>query len=315
MEYGKILIKSWQYLKRYKYLWFLGLLAGNSINSVFYSGNGSQPDLEQIDGLKKLNPLNSTGELVSANVERAGKVLGENISNSYTEQPLFWGTIVLIILVLLILAIYLSITSKGALVFSIDGLEDGKKMDLKTSWALGHEFFWRRVSFALLVFVLYFVPLLILSIPVIVLAVFEMVIPAVILGILLCLVYFAYSVYLSLFIPYAERILFLGGKNAYDALKSGLKTFNHNWKELILIYLIILGITLAFGIALAIVFFLLLVVLGLMSLLFYSISSILGIIVISILGIAVLLLFAIAGGGISAYSSSVLTMAYRSVRK
>jgi len=315
MKYGEILKKSWDYIKRYKFLWLLGILAGNSVGTSFYNGSNYQYGGEELQRFRDFDPINNTGEIVSASVNSVGKVLGESVTDTVSAEPLYWGIFLVVILVLILLAIYLSVTSKGALVHSIDKLEEGKAVNLKSSWALGHKFFWRRVSFALLAFVIYFVPLFILSIPVLILSIYEIWVPAVILGILLFLIYLAYSIYLSLFVPYAERILFLDGKNAYEALKSGLETFNHNWRELVLIYLIVIGISLAFGIVLAVTGFVLLIVFGLISLLFYSISSVLGIVVISILGLAVFLAFLIAGGGLSAYISSILTMAYRSVRK
>jgi len=315
MKYSEILKKSWEYLKKYKFLWFLGILAGNSVGTSIYNGSGYRFDGQELEKIQDLNPIDATGEVVSASVNSVGKVLGESVSNTFSTQPVYFGILLAVIFIILLLIIYLSITSKGALVLSIDRLEEGKNASLKSSWTLGQKFFWRRLSFALLVFVVYFIPLLILSIPVLMLSIYEVWIPAVIFGILLFLIYLAYSVYLSLFVPYAERILFLDGKNAYEALKSGFKTLNHNWRELVLIYLIVLGITLAFGVALAIVSFFLLIIFGLISLFFYSLSTVLGIIIISVFGLAVFVALLIAGGGLSAYTSSVITMAYRSVRK
>lgn len=226
MNYSEILKKSWNYIIKYKYLWFLGILAGNTIGGTFYNGSSYQFEQPDLDNIKNYNPIESTGEVVRANVDSAGKVLGESVSNALSEDPVIIITIVLVVFFLVVLAIYLSLTSKGALVFSIDRAEEGKKIDLKSTWLLGQRFFWRRFSFALLVFFLMLVPLLVLSIPVTILAVYELVIPTIVLGLLLLLVFMAYAIYLSLLIPYSERALYLNKKSAYDSLIAGYKTFN-----------------------------------------------------------------------------------------
>ncbi len=314
MKYGEILSKSWKYLKKYKFLWLLGVLAGNSLSTSFYGGTNTSFNGGELEKIQDVNPINNTSEIVSASVKSVGKVLGENVSDSFTDQPAFWGLIFIVIVLLLIIAIYLSITSKGALIFSINGLEEGKTADLKSSWLLGQKFFWRRISFALIVFLLYLLPLMILSIPVIVLAVFDLAIPAIIFSVLLGLIFLAYSIYLSLFLPYGERILYLEKKTAYKALKAGYKTFNRNWRELVLIYLIILGITFAVGIALMTGMAFIILVLGVISFILYSISAILGIIIGSIFALIVFVALLIVGGGLSAYTSSILTMVYRSIK-
>lgn len=315
MNYGEILKKSWDYIKKYKFLWLLGLLASNCIGTTFYNGGSYHLDGGKLEDIKNIDPAGLTAEIVRANVDGIGKVLGESVSDVFNDDPLAVGVVAVVLLLLFILTIYLSITSKGALIFSIDRAESGKSISLKKTWLLGKKYFWRRLSLTLQFFVLFFVPLLILSIPIIILAVYELMLPAVIFGILMLLVFVVYSVYLLFFLPYSERELFLNKKSAYNSLKSGLRIFTNNWRELILVYLIMMGISFIAGVVLAVASLIAMVLLGIISFAVYAIFPALGLLVSGFFIIAIFISLAVAGGGLSAFTSSVFTLAYRSINK
>ena len=303
MDYGKILKRSFDLVWRNRFLWFLGLFAGGSgVNLFNYSGNGSNFKWEDFKSV----PTNQAQSMVSNNFSEAGKVLGEKI----TSNDIWIIVLTVIGFLLLLTLIYLSVSAKGALTLSIATLNDEKKINLRGAWKLGHKFFWRRLSFAILLFALSVIPLIVLVIPVVILAIFNLVIPAVVLGIIFGLAYIVFILYIALVAPYAERILFIQNKKSLAALKLGVLFFNKYWKNITLVYLILLGV--GFGVGMALFFSTLICgllafgIVALISLVSHLVAIIFGI----ILALAILIALIILSGGVSAFSWSVITLTY-----
>lgn len=153
--------------------------------------------------------------------------------------------------VLLSVIVYINITAKVSIVRSVFLLNDGKEMGFKKAWLEGHRFFWRRLSFGVVMVLLVSAPLFLLVIPVILLGIYEMALPAIILGAVFFVLLMAYWFYLGFIATYAERILLLEKVRPVESLKRGLKLFNRNWKSLLLLFLILLAAGIGAGLLIA----------------------------------------------------------------
>jgi hypothetical protein len=73
----------------------------------------------------------------------------------------------------------------------------------------------------------------------------------------LCIILIVLGVFLSLLRPFFVRMTALEGKAIGDSFRSGWTMFKRNWKSAVVMWLVMLGIGIGFGIAATILFFLL----------------------------------------------------------
>lgn len=307
MNHLKLLKESYSLVLKHKYLWFLGIFLGGGVGSNFlnYSNNYSPSEIKQ-------NSSGDIASLVSANVKDAGQVLGDKISTGISNAE--WVIAAIFILLIILIAVYVSITAKGATTWATTKLHSGTKFGLRDAWKTGHKFFWRRLSFDIIVGASVLVIMAILAVPVILLAIFELVIPAVVLGILFGLAFFAFVIYLSLFLPYSERILFLENKKTTQAIFEGYRLFNKNWINLLLMYLILFAISIAVAIGIAFVFVISgLVVFG-VGAAFYFINHVAGYVIGGLLGLLLFIALIVLGGAIQSFNWAVITLAYKEAK-
>lgn len=307
MNHLKILKESYSLVLKHKYLWFLGLFLGGGIGSNFltYTNNNNS------GGIKR-DSSGNIASLVSANVKDVGQVLGDKISAGMSNVE--WVIAAIFILLLIVILIYLYITARGATTWAIAKIHSGVKFGLGDAWKMGRKCFWRRLSFDIITGASVLVIMSILATPVILLAIFELVVPAIVLGILFGLAFFAFVFYLSLFLPYSERILFLENKKTFPALLEGFRLFNKNWVNLLLMYLIIFAIGIAVGIGLAFA----ILICGLLAFgigaAFYIVSHIAGYVIGGLIGFAMFLALIIFCGALQSFNWAVITLAYKEVK-
>lgn len=306
MDYLKILKDSFNLVIKNKFLWFLGIFLGSGGFSNVFSNIPSSSDYNNFkqDG--------NIADITYANVKGVGKVLGEKTS-AYSADTFVWVSIAIIVLMLLLLMIYLTITARGAATWSIVKLKEGNKYSLAEAWKMGHKYFWRRLSYALIVAAAIIVVLGVLVTPVAILAIYELIIPAVIIGIIFFLVLMAFFIYISLFLPYSERVLFLENKKPVEAIRSGAKLFNKNWANLLVMYLIIMGV--GIGITIGICLALLMsgsLIFGVAALI-YLLNHIAAYVFGGLGALAIFFVLIVLGGILQAFNWSVMTLAYKEV--
>lgn len=307
MNHLKVLKESYLLVLKHRYLWFLGLLlgAGSGVNLYNFGNNNSEI-------FKQDNSSQNVASLVSANVKDAGQVLGEKISANMSNME--WAITVVSILLIIIALIYLNITAKGAATWAISKLKSDTKFSFSEAWNMGHKYFWRRLSYGIVVGASVLIIMAVLATPVILLAIFELIIPAVVTGIILGLAFCALVIYLSLFLPYSERILFLDNKKTFEAFFAGFKLFNKNWVNLLLMYLILfaIGIVAAIGLVIA------LLLCGLLAFgvgaAFYFMNHIAGYAIGGLIGLVLFLAFLILNGALQSFNWAVITLSYKEVR-
>lgn len=302
MDHLEILKRSFSILLKNKYLWFLGLFAGGGIGS-FSCYNINSSDLK--DNFKV------TGTDVTASAKAAGKILSDSVSNNIHLSNPFWVFVSVLILILVLLLIYVSIVSRGAIIVATDELDKEKNFGLKDSWKFGHRFFWRRLSFGLIIFLVVVLVLSVLTFPVILLAIFEHTILAIIAGIILGFIAVAFLIYLSLIIPIAERVLFLERVAISKSFFRGSDIFRGNWLNYILLYLVLSGINIIITIGLVFVLVVIALIVFAISVLLLFLSPIFSAVTAGILVFCAALALLAFVGAKQAFSSTVLTLGYK----
>ena len=306
VDFGSVIKKAWQYTWKYKYLWFLGILTGGG-----FSGGGNNINYLINSGSENQNWQNIFHNHAVSSSPIMGKILGA------TDYSISTGFIVFMSLLGLILAIaliYLQITARGAIITAVDKLDQNQHFTLGNSWHAGHKYFWRIFLFTLLLVFIILVPLAFLFTPVAIMASLRWYIPAVIVGIIFALIFVVYAIYIALIVQFGERILVLEDKGPWQSIIIGEKFFRKNWKNVLLTYLINMAVAMLAGIVVVIAC---LIVVGLLFGIVYGIytaNSTAAIVVAIPLGLAVLIALMIIGGIISAYQSSILTLAYKEIK-
>jgi len=295
MDYFGIIKKAYEVTTRHKFLWIFGILAGGyggfkSMNFNFgnYSGNGSEWQ-------KSLESFNWT--------------------NFWT----IWGSLIVTLIVIFfalgIVMFILSIISQGALVGSVDKLSRGTKSDFRDGFKTGAHQFWRILGVMILYFLMILASLFVWLGPLIVAIMTKVYFLAIIWGILLFFVDLAFWVLIGLISPYSLRFIVLEKYGVWQSIRESLHFFRDNWKEVVVIFLLLMATSIAFGIALTLSVLLtggVLLAIGFGIFLASQLTAI-------IYGVSVSLVFFVAllviAGAYNSFYSSALTLTYNHLSK
>jgi hypothetical protein len=270
---GKILKRSWHILWSYRVLWIFGILLAitTGVRSNGNNGSGSQ-------GIQN-NNVQIPGVLPQGTpqwVQQFADWFTHDVEPIFTHPAQHVGTLVLfgvilflVILVISAIAALVRYPSETAVMRMVDEYEQsGVKLSFRKGWKLG----WTRRAFRLWLIDL------ILAIPVVVLvlliagaglivyfnvsATFQItsvigVVAAIGLGFISVLLLFLLAVFIKLLRNFFARAVALDDLGVRAALQHGWGMFKRNWKSAGLMWLVMVGIGLGFGIAGIIVFFVL----------------------------------------------------------
>lgn len=268
---GKVLKRSWNILWDYKTLWIFGFLL--ALTSGGGGGNGSRFQFGRSGGGRE--PGFDLGQGGPA-MENLNRWLEQNVMPllAHPEQHIgtfIWIGILLFVLVVLInvLAALIRYPSETAVIRLVDEYEQtGTKMGFRQGWELG----WSRRAFRLWLIDL------ILSLPAILLALLVVLGASVffisisdadsaaslaILGIsLLCIVppvllFVGLIVFLSVLRSLIARAIALEGVGVGESLRYGWALFKRNWKSIGVIWLVMVGIGILYGLFAIVAFFVL----------------------------------------------------------
>lgn len=126
MDYGQILRRAWQITWKYKFLWVFGF----AIALCRGQGGGG--------GSFNFSDTFSRGDMQNRNIPISPEVLRQ--IEQFVNSPAFWGLIVgLIVLILLLslLSIAIGAYARGALVRSVNRIENGEGIDFRQAWEEG----------------------------------------------------------------------------------------------------------------------------------------------------------------------------------
>lgn len=277
IDIGKILKRAWQVLWNYKVLWifaFLLALTAGSGNSGGSNG-GSSYKFDGNNGYNGSEGYNPDYEL-NPEMAEVQTWFEENVEPLFaTEQAAIrtaiWITVGIIALMIVIglLVALVRYPTETAILRMVDNYEQtGEKVGFRAGWKLG----WNRRAFRLWLIDL------IIGLPALVLVLLLMGAGALFVvnmingnegaaiagsvALIGCLVVFFISfailmVFLSLLRQFFARKAALEETTVGDSFRQGWAMFKRNWKSAALMWLVMLGIGIGFGIAAMIAFFVL----------------------------------------------------------
>ncbi len=347
MDPIRILKRAWHILWNYRVLWIFGIILALTTAGGFSGSNGSSYNNNNNNSTNPQNGLNfKPGDLP--------RVLQDGFQSlvqaSGTEARV-WIFIAIILLVVILLTIILSAfghyISLTAVIRMVNGYEETGE---KVSFRQGFRYGWSRSSWRL------FLINLLISLPNIILVFFMLLlgigiflaiasgrmilaVPASIgligLAFLMIFVLIIYNVLARLLSLFFWRVSAVEQLGVFASIRQGFNLVKRNWKQVGLMWLIMIGLQLAYGIAGFVIFIItlpVLVITGLVGLIItaipaliiaglaslfmnYVLALILGAIVV--LPIFFLIAFAhltFLAGLKEVYFSSVWTLTYREVK-
>jgi hypothetical protein len=327
MNFGHIIKRAWQLVWRYRFLWWLGILAlftegslGSAPNFNFYSGGSSL-----FNGNSNQTPSTIPNIDGSSLIKDVPRVLGTQTSNFFNND---WGKlaiiifiVILLLLILCLVIFYFSYCAKAGLILSVNSLEEGKEnYNFKIAFHQGRRFFWRLFGMNLLMGLLVFLSIGVLSVPVIIVLVLNQsitsIVAVILYAIFVFLLLFIFLIYLSIVLKIAERALVLNNWGITKSLNFGQKIIKGQFGNTFLTWLISVGLELGYGLALLIVLTCLGAILIILGIIIYFIAKWVGVaIYCSIFGLALLVLIFALNGYFTAFISSYWTLAYRQIQK
>ncbi len=253
MRFGEIISKAWKITWRYRALWVLGLFAGVTGGG----GGGGGGNYGNNFGSRTGTGSGSGNPFGSAELSRLGSQLTHWL-------PLIVVGIAGLLVVGLVFAV-LGIGARGALVWAVNEIEEGRRPALGESWNRGFARFWSLLGLGLLLGLPILVAVLLLVAAILIplagplMRGGEPSLPAVIapmcgalaIGIPLLLVA---GVVLGIMQITGTRFIILDGMGAVHAAGEGWRAFRARIGDHILMFLINIGLNIAAGLAIAIPF-------------------------------------------------------------
>ena len=293
MEYGKVLRRGWRIAWGYRVLWVFGVLVALFGGNWREGQQGTQYTFDSYD-LSRL------------------PVLG----------PVVVGFAVLVVLALTVAAILLGYTARGALIHSANEVEESGTTTARTGWRVGWSHFLRLFAIDLVVFV-----------PLIVFAAFLLGVSAAPLLLIGSGLRMPSALGLALTVPmlllagsalllvaavvsYCRKLVFrvcvLEDKGVFDSIREGYVMARQNLRQGGLLWLLMLGVTVAFRLIMVPVGALVLSLVVAPVAGFSAVTRTPALLVLAIpFGLLGILALSFVGGIYEAFDSSVWTLAYR----
>ncbi|MBN1921343.1 MAG: hypothetical protein JW892_08875 [Anaerolineae bacterium] len=269
MDHTRVLKRAWEILKQYRVLWVFGLIlalttasasSGGAQSGYQFSGDDFPPESQYEI------PEGSTPQEVIEGIVRelSGGVWQPRAGTVITIIVL----LVLVILVLGVIAVVARYVSEAAMIRMVDIYEtNGEKLRFREGWRLGwSREAWRLFLIDLAIFIPVFVGAALLlglaALPLLLLASGDGV--GAVIGVvtfigLLFLVIFVLIIVttlLSLLVRFFRRVCVLEKVGVGEALRRGFAMVKQNWKDVGIMWLIMIGISIGFSIVMAPIMFL-----------------------------------------------------------
>lgn len=229
-SYRYLLKQAWNTTWKHKYLWFFGLFAslaaaGGSIEYQILAQNINQNVVDGSYGY--LNNILAMGELIK------NFVLGLVGLFQYD----FWVilnalTLIIIAALLIVVFVWLSISSQAALVNNIKKIINSKKkenvLNIRAGLTIGHQNFWPVLGLNILIRLLISLAFFVISLPLLLMTISNASVLVIIYTILF-VIFVPVAVSLSLIMKYAIAYSVLEKKGFVNAIQAAWKLFNKNW--------------------------------------------------------------------------------------
>jgi hypothetical protein len=294
MDYGSLIRRPFDIVIRRPYLWLLGFLAGGASTFNWTSSGTSN---------------HSGGYPTTAALQ--------------TFWNDHWGWIVGLVGAFLVIGLVLFILgciATGGIIHAAVEHDDGHDYRLGTAWRAGSPTFWRILTLKLLTFVLAIAPVVVIGSFVGATAVLAKtaVLAAVVFGLAAAAAAFVaifFWIVLGVASELAARFIVLENGHVFDGLGDALRMVRHHFKDVALGWLILVALSIAAGVALAIVFAIIAIPAFAIGFAGWLVGGTSGAIVLGTFAAVfyVGILLAVAGA-YSAYSSVYWTLLFRNVR-
>ncbi len=303
--YRNILKKSWEMLKKFKWMWFFGLFAA-------LLGNGGE-----IDILAQYKKLTNAPEFLTNLRENITvfnpSTIGQGLIESLGDSPFSVIIFIATTLIFLLLAIWLITVSQGALIESASRIDTNKKVDFKNAVKKGQEKFWPIFGLNIITrFVLYFI-LVVLAMPFSVLYLLtDSSIALTTITIFAFILLVPIAIILSFILKFAFAYVVIKNQKAIDSFILAWRLFKENWLISIEMAVILFAINLGISfITITILAIISLPFIGLfiLMLLIQNVAGVNAIIAISMIIFLVLILF--VGSGLATFQYSSWTLLFQ----
>jgi hypothetical protein len=322
LDFSQIVQRSWGYVRQYRALWWLGLLAAFTDKGSFGVPNLSNP-LSNAPGNSTTSP-DSKDSFINYLKNSGSEQNMQRITDwvSLHKASIIEGGLIVLLIVLYV--IYVSVAARAGLMKKIQELEDGaadSQITFQSAFQQGKLHVWRLIGFNLLLTLL-IIAVFVVSIGLATAGYASYAAHSnystalLILAVVAALFLLAVLLFTVVFQKLTERAIVLKDQKITQAMRSTARLIagqraNTVWSWLVSIALSIMG-----GIALGFLVILALLVLGLLGLGFYALAHTVGNLLIGGATIAALALFIyiyILTGIYHAFVSAYWTIVYRAM--
>jgi hypothetical protein len=240
MKWAEILKKAFEYLKKYKFLWFLGVLAALTEGGV---GSG----------------FGNSGSNLAENNQDFEK-FGSTIADWMTSHSVEISIIVAAIFIVSLIILYISYSSRAGLIYSVDKLESGsEKLTFSDAFHAGQKYFWRFLGLTVLISLMIgavVFALVILMIGLVALTIattYWLLLLVIPLGILAIVAIVVFAVYLSLILLLSFRVIVVENYGITKSITKSRELIHHNFANVLIAWLIQVAVGVVVGITVVVV--------------------------------------------------------------
>lgn len=313
IDINKLMGESWRLVWRYKFLWFFGLFAGGSASfGGGWSGNFSSSD--SLDS-------NDSGQ-----PDRVAQEFSDWFNAHLTLIIILVAAVIAIILLLWLW----SIICRGAVIGSVRDTRRGRSISFGSAFARGRESFGRLLILDLFLFLLCLCLFIIIAAAVLFLIFLVMVagkagwallslfglwsLSFLVFGLAYlacCTAWFVPWLFLGIILNFAVRSVILEGNRPIDAFRRSWRIIMDNLSQILLVFLVSLGLSIGASIVITIGVGLTAIPAGIAWFFAYSADwSLSSIVIASSLTLIPLLAIILAAAGMNTYFTTYWTISY-----
>jgi hypothetical protein len=298
LEYLGILKDSFNIVRKNRFLWVLGAMAGGGFAN-FNFGGGNFGDFRGED---------STGKNVLSSHQ-----IWENISGWVQANWEIVLAIGIVLVLLFLVFMVLSVMAKAGQVHAVDNIYTNEKSSFWDAMKFGWHRFWRVLGVSLLIGLIIFAVFAVLALPAVLLwSVKPLFFIYIILVILLMI---PIAVITGIVYEYSLRFIVLKDEKAVQSVKSGYKLMRERGKETFLVWLVTVGTAIVLSIVLIMAVIFVLVILFLLGALFFILNLLAGIVYTAVAVTLFILALFLAGGFIGSLLSAYWTLCFKELTK
>ena len=342
MDYGKIIGRAWAITKKYRWLWWLGLLAlcaegSMSSPTSFFSSGGSNTGTDQgtnSDLFQRLIPVTPVSGDQSAGIfnffpkihaasdtalaSAQYKEEMQKVANYFADNIWIAALIIIFMIAIGLLIAYISYSAKAGLILSVKNIETAKKeIGFKKAYHEGRDYVWKLfgqdVVVGLIIGFAFTILALICFLPWIISQTDSSILYGILLGVILILPAIAATVYIGILLRIASRAIVIDKMGIFDSIAHAHKIVRKNLGNAFVLWLIQVGIALLVSLILILFVFFIVIIMVLAGIISALASPILGAIVITILLAAMLGAMLFASSVFNTFLSSYWTLSYRAL--